>query len=140
VFCFDTASGFFYGFPSFDGHTVKVGEHTGGEPIDRPEELDRTLRPQDLAPLEAFLARHLPLSTNQVAQHSVCMYTMTPDEHFVIDRHPRHGNVWIACGFSGHGFKFASVIGSVLADLVTHGRTSEPIGFLSWKRFSTGLS
>jgi sarcosine oxidase len=62
------------------------------------------------------------------------MYTMTPDEHFVIDRHPRHDNVVVACGFSGHGFKFASVIGSILADLVILGRTNEPVGFLGWNR------
>jgi sarcosine oxidase len=56
------------------------------------------------------------------------MYTMTPDEHFVIDRHPQHPGVVYACGFSGHGFKFASVVGEALADLASRGRSDLPIG------------
>ncbi len=136
VFCFDTPTGFFYGFPSLDGRTAKVGEHSGGQPVDRPETLDRNLHDEDLAPLAKFIEAHLPAATNKIIKHSVCMYTMTPDEHFVIDRHPNHENVFVACGFSGHGFKFASVVGSVLADFVTTGRTSEPIQFLSASRFA----
>lgn len=136
VFCFDTPAGFFYGFPTLDGHTVKVGEHSGGQPVDRPENLDRNLHDEDLAPLTRFSDAHLPAATTKVVRHSVCMYTMTPDEHFVIDRHRDHENVFVACGFSGHGFKFASVVGSVLADFVMSGRTSEPIQFLSASRFA----
>ena len=135
VFCFDTPSGFFYGFPSFDGRTVKVGEHSGGDPVESPELLDRHVRDSDLRPLERFLAAHLPAAKSQIVDQSVCMYTMTPDEHFIIDRHPAHENVVVACGFSGHGFKFASVVGSILADFVTRGGTSEPIDFLSLTRF-----
>jgi sarcosine oxidase len=60
---------------------------------------------------------------------------MTPDEHFVIDRHPRWPQVALACGFSGHGFKFASVVGEVLADLTLDGTTRHPIGFLALARF-----
>lgn len=135
VFCFDTAQGFFYGFPTFDGRTVKVGEHSGGISLASPEGLDRNIHDSDLTPLTRFLADHVPIARSTVVDTSVCMYTMTPDEHFIIDRHPGHENVFVACGFSGHGFKFASVVGSVLADLVTEGVTDEPIGFLSLKRF-----
>jgi glycine/D-amino acid oxidase-like deaminating enzyme len=60
---------------------------------------------------------------------------MTPDEHFVIDRHPHHESLILAVGFSGHGFKFAPAIGEVLADLVLHGKTNIPLDFLSLKRF-----
>lgn len=134
VFCFDTPQGFFYGFPSFDGDCVKVGEHSGGEPVANPESLDRAIHQSDLAPLERFIEAHLPLARPEVARHSVCMYTMTPDEHFIIDRHPQHPNVIVACGFSGHGFKFASVVGSALADMVTIGGTKEPVGFLGLQR------
>jgi sarcosine oxidase len=136
VFCFDTPSGFFYGFPSFDGCTVKVGEHSGGEPVATPEQLDRHVHESDLEPLEQFIAKHLPAAQPRLADQSVCMYTMTPDEHFIIDRHPAHENVIVACGFSGHGFKFASVVGSILADLVTHGGTAEPAGFLKLSRLT----
>ena len=62
------------------------------------------------------------------------MYTMTPDEQFVVDRHRHYPNVFIAAGFSGHGFKFAPVLGSALCDLVTQGSTTEAIDFLSQAR------
>ena len=65
-----------------------------------------------------------------------CMYTLTPDRHFVLDRHPHHPNVVYACGFSGHGFKFATVIGEVLADLALDGATGHPVGFLAADRFA----
>jgi sarcosine oxidase len=64
------------------------------------------------------------------------MYTLTPDRHFVIDMHPRHPNVAVAAGFSGHGFKFASVVGEVLADLVDSGRTQLPIEMFRATRFA----
>jgi glycine/D-amino acid oxidase-like deaminating enzyme len=60
---------------------------------------------------------------------------MSPDEHFLVDRHPRQENVWFAAGLSGHGFKFTSVLGEALADLATEGATRLPIGFLSVGRF-----
>ncbi|MFM7186051.1 MAG: FAD-dependent oxidoreductase, partial [Planctomycetota bacterium] len=63
--------------------------------------------------------------------HEVCLYTMSPDHHFVVGMHPGHPQVAIAAGFSGHGFKFASVIGAVLADLALDGITPLPVGFLS---------
>jgi len=66
----------------------------------------------------------------------VCMYTMTPDAHFVIDRHPRHPGVVLAGGFSGHGFKFATVVGEVAAELALDGATRQPIDFLGLARFA----
>jgi sarcosine oxidase len=65
----------------------------------------------------------------------VCLYTNSPDGHFVIDAHPEHENVTVACGFSGHGFKFAPVIGEALADLATTDSTALPIDFLGLGRF-----
>ena len=63
------------------------------------------------------------------------MYTNTDDEHFIIDRHPEHPQVTVAGGFSGHGFKMASVVGEIVADLALEGRTGHPIGFLGLHRF-----
>ena len=63
------------------------------------------------------------------------MYTMAPDQHFIIDRHPNHENVFFAAGFSGHGFKFAPVIGEILSDLSLSGSTSHPIDFFRLNRF-----
>jgi glycine/D-amino acid oxidase-like deaminating enzyme len=67
-----------------------------------------------------------------------CLYTLTPDEHFIVDRHPVFRNVVFGAGFSGHGFKFAPLIGTALADLVLNGTTSLPIDFLSVQRFFSG--
>jgi glycine/D-amino acid oxidase-like deaminating enzyme len=63
-----------------------------------------------------------------------CLYTMTPDEHFIVDQHPRQENVFVAAGFSGHGFKFAPVIAQALSDLVVNGKTSLPVDFLSLRK------
>jgi glycine/D-amino acid oxidase-like deaminating enzyme len=64
-----------------------------------------------------------------------CMYSLTPDSHFVIDRHPAHANVVLCGGFSGHGFKFAPVIGEIAAELALEGVSRHQIDFLSLKRF-----
>jgi glycine/D-amino acid oxidase-like deaminating enzyme len=65
-----------------------------------------------------------------------CMYTLTPDHDFVIDRHPEHPNLVLCGGFSGHGFKFAPVVGEIAADLALNGGTRHDIGFLSLRRFA----
>jgi glycine/D-amino acid oxidase-like deaminating enzyme len=84
------------------------------------------------------LAGPLPSAFARVTQIKTCLYTMTPDEHFLIDRHPEWRNLVFAAGFSGHGFKFAPVVGEALADMITLGETSLPIGFLRiGGRFST---
>jgi sarcosine oxidase len=124
----------FYGVPSLETGVTKLAEHTGGEPVD-PDHVDRGLREDDVRPLEEFRRLALVRLAPDPVRFSVCMYTLTPDRHFVIDRHPRAGNVAFACGFSGHGFKFAPVVGEALADLVTAGRTELPVDFVRnrWK-------
>ncbi len=114
---------------------MKVAEHTGGRPVDDPANVDRTIDPGEQRRLETFLAAHLPEVSSRVADHAVCLYTMSPDEHFVVDRHPEHANVVFAAGLSGHGFKFTPVLGRLLADLALDGGTSLPIDFLSLGRF-----
>ena len=69
--------------------------------------------------------------------HAICLYTMSPDEHFIVDRHPEHPQVAFAAGLSGHGFKFAPVLGAALADLAVNGATHLPIDFLSLRRFTS---
>ncbi|MEO7653747.1 MAG: FAD-dependent oxidoreductase [Bryobacteraceae bacterium] len=73
---------------------------------------------------------------DRVLRSKSCLYAMTPDEHFIVDRHPIHGNVCFAAGFSGHGFKFAPAIATALAEISLEGRTRLPIGFLSQSRFN----
>jgi sarcosine oxidase len=138
VFAFETPTGFFYGSPQFDDRGIKVAEHRGLAPISDPGMLDRRPNPADLAPVQAFIPRHLPGLNPVPLEQAVCMYTMSPDSHFIVDTHPEHANVHIAGGFSGHGYKFAPVVGAILADLAESGSTSQPTEFLSLKRFSAG--
>ena len=134
VFCFDTDEGFFYGFPVLDELGMKVANHSDGQVIPNPDQIERTLKPEDELCVQSFLNKYLPDARPTLTKHSVCMYTMTPDEDFIIDRHRDHSNVVYAAGLSGHGFKFAPIIGSILADLVEKGETEEPIDFLAASR------
>ena len=79
---------------------------------------------------------HLPDADGPCNRRSVCIYTLTPDRHFILDVHPEHPNVAVAAGFSGHGFKFAPVVGEVMADLVETGRTAHPISRFRLTRFA----
>jgi sarcosine oxidase len=135
TFFFETTAGQFYGFPRIDGRTLKVAEHTLGEAVADPLTVERNQIPDDLARLGGFLRDHLPGLPERPDRHSVCMYTKTPDSHFCIDLHPRWPNVSVGAGFSGHGFKFTTVLGEALADLALQGTTPLPVGFLSVRRF-----
>lgn len=134
-FFFEMPYGQFYGFPSIDGGTVKLAEHTGGEQIDHPEKLNRSLKHFDCAPLEKFISEVMPDLEKKSVRHAVCMYTMTPDANFLIDEHPDHPGLYLGAGFSGHGFKFTPVLGEALAELVLEGETRQPVGFLGLGRF-----
>ena len=135
VYLFELPAGVFYGFPRLDGRSVKVAEHTGGAAVDDPANVDRAIDLGRTAPSRTFLAAHLPEVSSRVVDHAVCLYTMSPDEHFIVDRHPAHANVVFAAGLSGHGFKFTPVLGRALADLALDGSTPLPIDFLSLRRF-----
>jgi len=140
VFCFDTAEGFFYGFPAIDERGMKLGEHSGGAVVDDPDRLDRGLHADDLLRVQSFIENHVPDLPATPLDHSVCMYTMTPDEHFIVDIHPEQTNVVFAAGFSGHGFKFAPVMGTILADLALTGKTDQPMDFLRASRIGGTLT
>lgn len=136
VYMAETRAGFYYGFPVLDGGGHKLARHDGGLVVADPTTVDRSILPADEDDCRRFLAEHLPEVNGPLRYSRVCLYTMTPDAHFVIDLHPKHQNVAVAAGFSGHGFKFSSVVGEVLADLVEHGRTEWPIGMFSIGRFA----
>ena len=121
-----------YGFPYLPDQGLKVATHGAGTLCD-PDTVDRATTAADAAPVERFLAEHFPAGQGALRSTKVCMYTVTPDEHFVIDADEQ---VVYASACSGHGFKFASVIGEILADLATSGRTAHEIGFLSRRRFA----
>ncbi|MCC8434346.1 N-methyl-L-tryptophan oxidase [Brevibacillus sp. M2.1A] len=137
AFIFRLDDSMFYGFPSFDGAGVKIGRHDGGHAID-PDKLERTFGTylSDEGCVRSFLETYMPGAAGPLRQGKVCIYTMTPDEHFVIDRHPQHPQLVFAAGFSGHGFKFASAIGEATSQLLVEGASSLDLSMFSWKRFS----
>ncbi|WP_375202706.1 N-methyl-L-tryptophan oxidase [Hyphococcus sp.] len=125
---------FRYGFPAVDGDGVKIGEHTGGAPLasahdDAPEAAEEAR-----ADMEAYLKRRTPGLSNTITKQQSCLYAMSPDGHFIIDRHPDDPRKIIAMGFSGHGFKFAPVVGEALADLALEGKTLREFKFLKLSR------
>jgi sarcosine oxidase len=106
----------------------------GGAPCD-PDALDRRVREDEIEFLRRYLDRYVPALAGRCLATDVCMYTNTPDEHFVIDLHPDHPQVSFASPCSGHGYKFATVIAEILADLATDGATRHPIEMFSSRRF-----
>lgn len=106
----------FYTLPDF-GDGVKVAIHHEGEFTD-PDRVQRTVSAEEDARVQELVARFLPMAAGPVRERAVCLYTNTPDGHFLIDRHPVHPEVLIVSACSGHGFKFASVIGESVAQLV----------------------
>jgi sarcosine oxidase len=123
----------FYGFPYIEGQGVKVAGLHFGDRAD-PDTVDRTASASDEERVRAWLRRRMPLANGKRRDAKVCMYTNTPDAHFIVDRLAEDPNVVVASACSGHGFKFSSVIGEILADLVLKGETRHPIGFLSARR------
>ena len=134
-FLFELPHGIFYGFPAIDERGIKAAEHSGGEPVADPLAVDRQLHATDHGRVDQFLNAHLPSVRTPCREHAVCLYTMSPDEHFIVDRHPDDPRVVFAAGLSGHGFKFTPVLGQALAELATAGVTSQPTAFLSLGRF-----
>jgi len=135
VYLYELPKGIWYGFPSLDGKAMKLAEHTGGLPVDNPLEIDGQVIQSEQSGVTEFVRECLPSAGRVPAEHATCLYTMTPDHHFVVDRFPDQPNVVLAAGLSGHGFKFTPVLGEALADLVTQGKTELPIEFLSAGRF-----
>jgi sarcosine oxidase len=125
-----------YGFPLTGVETegVKVGLH-GSNDFCSPETVDRTVSADEERVLRERLADAVPLLAGRLLHAETCLYTMTPDEHFVVDTHPEFAQVTLAAGFSGHGFKFASVLGEVVADLATGVKPAYDLGLFSLQRF-----
>ena len=135
VFIAETPAGAYYGLPAINGDGVKVACHYGAPELPGPAAIDRTITDADEVPVRRFLREHLPAADGPRRRAAVCIYKLTPDRQFIIDRHPDHTNVAVAAGFSGHGFKFASVVGEILADLIETGKTALPIDLFRIGRF-----
>jgi len=136
VFNLEVEEGRFYGFPSFLIPGFKFGKyHHRGERVD-PDTVNREPEPADEELLRSFARRYFPEGAGPTLMLKACMFTNTPDRHFILDHHTEYPEVAIAAGFSGHGYKFCSVIGEVMADLVHEGRSRHDIGFFRLGRFA----
>jgi sarcosine oxidase len=122
-----------YGMPDL-GDGLKAAFHGFGEQTDATH-LDRSIRTEDIVSVRQALEDFLPGAAARFASGKACMYTLTPDENFIVDRHPEDERIVVAAGFSGHGFKFAPVIGEVVADLAFDGQARHSISFLRLNRF-----
>ncbi len=126
--------GYFYGIPNV-GDGVKTAKHHGGE-YTSPDQVRREVTDQDEAPVRHFLKKHIPLLDDSPLASTTCLYTNSPDEHFIIDFHPQHRNIVIVSPCSGHGFKFSSAIGEAVMEMVQDGRTKLDISLFKISRFS----
>jgi sarcosine oxidase len=138
VFIIESRHGMHYGIPALRGEPspagIKVAKHHHRDETVDPDAYDRTVSAADQALIRAAIADHLPAANGELLDAKTCLYTMTPDGNFLIDHLPGAPNVIVASPCSGHGFKFAPVIGEALADLATTGATPHDIGWFSRRR------
>lgn len=135
AFSFDFNNRLYYGFPSIADSGIKVGRHDSGQKVD-PDKLNRNFGDyrSDENDLRFLLNRYMPRASGKLKNGKVCMYTRTPDGHFILDFHPENSNIVIGAGFSGHGFKFSSVVGEILSQMVLSGGTEHDISHFSLSR------
>ncbi|WP_429373273.1 N-methyl-L-tryptophan oxidase [Paenibacillus sp. DS2015] len=136
-FTLGTVEGGFYGFPSIGGAGVKIGRHDQGVLWQPGEPIEPFgTYADDEADLRRALETYMPAAAGKLIRGAVCKYEMTPDEDFIIDHHPAYPNILLAGGFSGHGFKFSSVVGEILSDLIMKQETTQDISPFAISRFS----
>jgi sarcosine oxidase len=135
VFLLESRHGIHYGFPLDSDGLIKVARHHHRDETVDPETCDRTISIGDESLIRAALIDHLPGANGHRAAATSCLYTVAPDGDFVVDSMPGHPHVLIASPCSGHGFKFAPVIGEILADLLTKSAQRHDIDRFSLKRF-----
>ena len=117
VFVLEGPFGNFYGFPDNQGEGFKIGKfHHLRQEVRDPDRMDRECHPEDEAVLREGIEAYFPAANGPVRRMTACMFTNSPDGHFILDRHPEDEDVFIAAGFSGHGFKFCNVVGRIMAD------------------------
>jgi sarcosine oxidase len=127
--------GSFYGFPYDPGVGLKVARHHS-EDVVRVDAVDRSLTAADEARVRAFLRAYLPGADGRLTDSTICLYTNTPDQDFILDAHPGAPGLAFASACSGHGFKFAPVIGEALADLALTGGSDLPIAHFRASRLA----
>jgi sarcosine oxidase len=135
VFIIESPHGMHYGIPPHSGAGIKVAKHHHRDEAVDPDAYDRTVSAQDEALIRPAIAEHLPAANGALIAAKTCLYTMTPDGDFLIDCLPGSPNVIVASPCSGHGFKFAPVIGEILSEMATNGMTRHDISRFRLARF-----
>jgi sarcosine oxidase len=135
VFNMAVEEGRYYGFPIYGIPGFKVGRYHHLDQRVDPDHMDREAHREDEEVLRRFTARYFPDAAGPTMSLKTCLFTNTPDEHFILDRHPQLPQVCIAAGFSGHGFKFCSVVGEIMADLAQTGYSQHHLGLFRLQRF-----
>jgi sarcosine oxidase len=135
VFLLETPLGQHYGFPPWRGGLLKIAKHHHRNQTVDPDHVDRVVSAEDEALIRPFVSRYIPAAAGPLRSAKTCLYMMTPDRDFLIDRLPGAPNIVVASPCSGHGFKFAPVVGEILADLATGGVTGHDISRFRFGRF-----
>ena len=136
VFLLESRHGIHYGFPPYGRMGIKIAKHHHRDEVVEPDRYDTIVSATDEAAIRAPLGEILPAADGRLLGAQTCLYTMTPDETFIIDRLPDVPRVVIASPCSGHGFKFAPVVGEIVADLITAGTTPHDIAAFRLGRFN----
>jgi sarcosine oxidase len=136
VFMIETEHGIHYGFPRHGADGVKIAKHHHSDEVVDPETAVSPVTAEDEKIVRDVISHYLPAANGPLLTAMTCLYTMSPDEHFVVDHMPRHPQIIVASPCSGHGFKFAPVIGEALADLATAGSTQHDISRFRLSRFA----
>lgn len=123
-----------YGMGAVDGSGVKIAFH-GGDAAAHPRTINYTPDTDTETRIRVFSNQHLPGATGAMVESRICLYTMTPDEHFILDHHPQYPQIAIGSACSGHGFKFSTLSGKILADLALEGHTAHDISLFNIGRF-----
>jgi sarcosine oxidase len=134
VFMLESRHGIHYGFPPAQAG-LKVAKHHHADQAVDPDAFERRVTAEDAALIRAALADHLPAANGELLAAQTCLYTVAPDGDFIVDRLPDCPQIVVASPCSGHGFKFAPVVGEILADLVTRGATGHDISRFRLARF-----
>jgi len=134
-FLLSVPEGNYYGMPSIERQGVKIGRHENGEPT-TARTIRRTIDRDEIEGLRTVLDRYMPGASGPVRHAVTCMYTMTPDENYIIEQHPAFPQVVYACGCSGTSYKFSPVIGEILAGLAVDGVAPYDISMFASARFA----
>ena len=125
-----------YGIPHEDESIgLKVTTFYGWDTVDRPSEVDYTPSEEWLERIRNFSRQYIPGAAGETISTRRCLYTLTPDKHFVVDNHPNYNHIAFGAGFSGHGFKFTTLMGKILAELALEGKTQHDTSLFKLSRF-----